>query len=62
MSRRRYPHLMNHKLLTVYKYLVGRVGERIQNLGADRMYYQNQRHRALDDARMVAEIWLVMGG
>ena len=48
MSRRRFPHLRNHKLDTVYRSVVGRE------------ISDYQRHRALDDARMVAAIWLAM--
>jgi DNA polymerase-3 subunit epsilon len=50
MSRTRFPHLRNHKLETVYRHLCG-------DTVASR-----QRHRALDDARMVAGIWLKMEG
>jgi DNA polymerase-3 subunit epsilon len=50
MSRRRYPRLPNYKLSTVYRHLVG-------NHPADA-----RKHRALDDARMVAAIWLAMEG
>jgi len=49
-SRRRYPRLLNYKLGTVYRHLIG-------ELPADA-----KRHRALDDARMVAAIWLAMEG
>jgi len=48
LSRRRFPRLRNHKLETVYRHLFG------EPLGAIR------RHRALDDARMVARVWLEM--
>ena len=46
LSRRKLPHLPNHKLDTVYRYLFGTfpVG--------------TQRHRALDDARMAARVWM----
>ena len=50
MSRRRYPRLPNYKLSTVYQHLVG-------EQPADA-----KRHRALDDARMVAAIWQAMEG
>jgi DNA polymerase-3 subunit epsilon len=50
MSRRRYPRLHNYKLDTVYQHLIGAPP-------ADA-----KRHRALDDARMVAAIWLAMEG
>jgi DNA polymerase III subunit epsilon len=48
MSRRRYPRLPNYKLETIYRRLVGSLP-----MGT-------QRHRALDDARMVAAIWMAM--
>ncbi len=44
LSRRRFPELPDHKLHTVHQHLFKT--EKLQ-----------QRHRALDDARMVAEIW-----
>lgn len=50
ISRRHHPNLPNHKLGTVYKHLIG-------EQPADA-----KRHRALDDARMVAAIWLAMEG
>ena len=50
ISRRRYPRLPNYKLGTVYRHLIG-------EQPADA-----KRHRALDDARMVAAIWLAMEG
>jgi DNA polymerase-3 subunit epsilon len=50
LSRRRYPHLPNYKLSTIYAHLTG-------EQPADA-----KRHRALDDARMVAAIWLAMEG
>ena len=50
MSRNRFPYLRNHKLETVYRHLCGDTVE------------SRQRHRALDDARMVAGIWLAMEG
>ncbi len=46
MSRRRYPELGDYTLQTVYRYLFGLVLE------------GTQRHRALDDARMAAGIWI----
>ena len=49
MSRKQYPHLPNHKLETVSRYLFGESCE------------QMQRHRALDDAKLAAMIWLEMG-
>ena len=48
MSRRFYPHLPNHRLDTVYRHLFGGIRTDIQ------------RHRALDDARMAARIWMEM--
>ncbi|MBN2180148.1 MAG: 3'-5' exonuclease [Deltaproteobacteria bacterium] len=48
MSRKLYPGLPNHRLNTVYRYLFG---EKPANV---------QRHRALDDAKMTAAIWLEM--
>ena len=50
LSRSRYPRLPNYKLGTVYRHLIG-------EQPADA-----KQHRALDDARMVAAIWLAMGG
>lgn len=50
MSRRRLPRLPDHTLETVYQYLF------------PEMKLQRQRHRALDDARMTAMIWLNMSG
>ncbi len=48
LSRRMYPRLRNHKLETVYRHLFGRIpGEA-------------KRHRALDDARLVARMWMEM--
>ncbi|MDO9565839.1 MAG: 3'-5' exonuclease [Candidatus Desulfaltia sp.] len=48
MSRKLYPHLPNHKLETVSQYLLGKSCK------------QMQRHRALDDAKLAAMIWLEM--
>jgi len=48
MSRRFYPRLPNHKLDTVYQHLFGEISTDIR------------RHRALDDARMAARIWMEM--
>ena len=50
LSRRKLPRLMNHKLETVYRYLFGALPEDVQ------------RHRALDDARMAARVWIELGG
>jgi DNA polymerase III epsilon subunit family exonuclease len=48
LSRRLYPKLRNHKLETVYRHLFG-------SMPAD-----GQTHRALDDARLVARMWMEM--
>lgn len=48
MSRKLYPHLPNHKLETVSRYLLGKSCR------------QMQMHRALDDAKLAAMIWLEM--
>ena len=47
-SRRLYPGLLNHKLPTVYRHLFGHLSE------------GTRLHRALDDARLTAKIWLEM--
>jgi DNA polymerase-3 subunit epsilon len=62
MSRNRFLHLRNHKLETVYRHLIGEEGhDRFSAGNPDRVpRMRQQTHRALDDARMVAEIWLVM--
>jgi DNA polymerase-3 subunit epsilon len=49
LSRGLYPKLRNHKLETVYRHLFGR------------MPAEGQTHRALDDARLVARMWMEMG-
>ena len=49
-SRSKLPRLKNYKLETVYKYLGGAVDENMQ------------RHRALDDAKMAAFVWLYLQG
>lgn len=49
LSKRRWPNLPNHKLQTVYRHLF-----KTENV--------KQKHRALDDARMVAEVWIAMEG
>jgi DNA polymerase-3 subunit epsilon len=49
LSKRRWPELPNHKLQTVYRHLF-------------KTEDANQNHRALDDARMVAEIWMAIEG
>ena len=48
MSRKLYPDLPNHKLETVGRYLLGKSCE------------QMRMHRALDDAKLAAMIWLEM--
>jgi len=50
LSRRLYPKLLNHRLETVYRYLFGNIPE------------EAKRHRALDDARLVARMWVEMMG
>lgn len=50
LARKKLPKLPNHKLDTVYRHLFGALPS-----GA-------QRHRALDDARMAAAIWVKLGG
>lgn len=49
-ARRRLPRLPNHRLDTVYTWLFGALPEGVQ------------RHRALEDARMAARIWIELGG
>lgn len=46
LARAKLPHLANHRLDTVYCHLFGTVPATAQ------------RHRALDDARMAARIWI----
>lgn len=46
LARRLLPQLPNHKLDTVYRYLFGSLPEGVN------------RHRALDDARMAARVWV----
>jgi DNA polymerase III epsilon subunit len=48
MSRKLYPHLPNHKLDTVCSHLLNQADLNMH------------RHRALDDARLTAKIWLRM--
>lgn len=75
ISRRRLARLPNYKLSTVYRYLVGTVGDMFQNGDVMRKPEgsascprknetcpQIQQHHALDDARMVAAIWMAMEG
>ena len=60
ISRRRYPRLPNYKLSTVYKHLVGTVGDMFRKPEGIGTCPRIQKHRALDDARMVAAIWMAM--
>ncbi len=48
LSRKRYPNLSDHSLTSVYRHLFGALPEGVC------------MHRALDDARMTAEIWMAM--
>ena len=48
MSKRRYPRFPNYKLETVFRCLFGKSTADMQT------------HRALSDARMVAQVWLEM--
>jgi DNA polymerase-3 subunit epsilon len=50
MSRRRFPRLADHTLETIYLHLFPDPA------------FLRQNHRALDDARMTAKIWLTMEG
>lgn len=50
LSRSLCPKLQNHRLETVYRHLFGRIPE------------EAKRHRALDDARLVARMWVEMAG
>ena len=50
LARQRLPQLHNHKLDTVHHYLFGALPEAVK------------RHRALDDARMAAQIWVELMG
>ena len=49
LSRRHYPHLRSHKLENLAQHLLGPVATKNLHL-----------HRALDDARLTAKIWLKM--
>jgi DNA polymerase-3 subunit epsilon len=46
LARKKLPQLPNHKLDTVYRYLFGALPSSVR------------RHRALDDARLAARIWV----
>lgn len=48
LARRRLPELPNHRLETVYRHLFGELPD------------GNWRHRALDDARLTARVWLAL--
>lgn len=50
LSRRCMPQLANHKLDTVFRALHGEIPTAVN------------RHRALDDARLAAQIWLALAG
>jgi DNA polymerase-3 subunit epsilon len=50
LARKKLPRLPNHKLETVYRYLFGTLPLSVQ------------RHRALDDARLAARIWVELRG
>jgi len=47
-ARRLYPKLQNHRLETVYRHLFGALPDKVK------------MHRALDDARMTARVWMEM--
>jgi DNA polymerase-3 subunit epsilon len=49
-SRRALPGLPNHRLDTVYRHLFGNIP------------HDARRHRALDDARLTAMVWLALEG
>lgn len=46
LARKKLPHLRNHRLDTVYRHLFGELPSDIQ------------RHRAVDDARLAARVWV----
>jgi DNA polymerase-3 subunit epsilon len=48
LSRKHLPNLANHRLDTVYSHLFGEIPQTVK------------RHRALDDARLTAKIWLAL--
>ena len=50
LSRKRLPDLPNHRLDTVYRHLFGEIPPAVR------------RHRALDDARLTAQVWVELGG
>ncbi len=49
LARRTLPHLPNHRLDTVYRYLFGAIP------------HDTARHRALDDARLAAKVFVELG-
>jgi len=49
LARRHLPHLPNHKLDNVYRHLFGALPASVK------------RHRALDDARLAARVWVELG-
>jgi DNA polymerase-3 subunit epsilon len=49
LARRHLPQLPNHRLDTVYRYLFGTIP------------VSARRHRALDDARLAARVWVELG-
>jgi DNA polymerase-3 subunit epsilon len=50
LARRQLPHLTDHRLETVARHLLGPLPA------------ETRLHRALDDARLTARVWLAMGG
>ena len=50
LARKRLPHLPNHRLETVARHLLGELPE------------ECRLHRALDDARLAARVWLALRG
>jgi DNA polymerase-3 subunit epsilon len=50
LARQKLPQLPNHRLDTVYRYLFGSLPASVQ------------RHRALDDARLAARVWVALMG
>ncbi len=50
LARKHLPQLPNHRLETVYRYLFGGLPSTMQ------------RHRALDDARLTARVWMELVG
>lgn len=48
LARRRYPNLSNHRLETVARHVLGEIPD------------DCRLHRALDDARLVARLWMAL--